>query len=251
MATAFVRAPCGRRADVRGRRPVCRRERGRTCSGQGAHSRARAAHWPSAGGPAFFSRSLAALGRDEPKRRRAHLYAVIQEMIAVEPQGFLKDDANVERLCGLAVVSRAGYYRHFAPHPPKREDADLRDLIQRIALADRHYGYRRIAQELRRQGLIVNNKRVLRLMRADNLLSLRAKPFIPRTTDSRHGFAIVPNLTRGLVPTGLDQLWVPDITYIPLAEDFVYLPVILDPFARKVVGWALPAHLDSSLAVVA
>ncbi len=172
-------------------------------------------------------------------------------MIAVEPQGFLKDDANVERLCGLAVVSRAGYYRHFAPHPPKREDADLRDLIQRIALADRHYGYRRIAQELRRQGLIVNNKRVLRLMRADNLLSLRAKPFIPRTTDSRHGFAIVPNLTRGLVPTGLDQIWVADITYIRLAEDFVYLAVILDAFSRKVVGWALADHLEASLAVEA
>ena len=124
------------------------------------------------------------MGRDEPKRRRACLYAVIEEMTAAEPQGFLKDDANIERLCVLAGVSRAGFYRRRGPNPPAREETDLRDLIQRIALTDRHYGYRRIAVELRRQGLIVNAKRVLRLMGADNLLSLRAKPFIPRTTIS-------------------------------------------------------------------
>jgi putative transposase len=61
-------------------------------------------------------------------------------MTAVEPQGFLNKDATVERLCALGGVSRAGYYRHLGPHPPKREDADLRDLIQRIALDNRHYG---------------------------------------------------------------------------------------------------------------
>jgi len=191
------------------------------------------------------------MGRDEPKRRRACLYAIIQEMIAAEPQGFLKDDANVQRLCGLAQVSRAGYYRRRGPRPPAREEADLRDLIQRIALADRHYGYRRIAVELRRQGLIVNAKRVLRLMRADNLLSLRARPFIPRTTDSRHGCAIVPNLTRVLVPSGLDQIWVADITYVRLAEAFVYLAIVLDAFSRKVIGWALADHLEARLAIEA
>jgi putative transposase len=137
-------------------------------------------------------------------------------MIAVEPQGFPKDDASVERLCRLGGVSRAGYYRHFGPHPPKRDDADLRDLIQRIALGDRRYGYRRIAHELRRRGLIVNAKRVRRLTREDNLLSQRASPFVPATTMSRHDFAVVPNLTRGLVPTGVDQIWVADITYVRL-----------------------------------
>jgi len=58
-----------------------------------------------------------------------------------EDRGFLEEDANIERLCALGEVSRAGYYRHFAPHAPAREDADLRDLIQRVALADRHCGY--------------------------------------------------------------------------------------------------------------
>ena len=148
-------------------------------------------------------------------------------------------------------MSRAGYYRHFGPHAPACEDADLRDLIQREALADRHYGYRRVTQALRRQGLIVNAKRVLRLMREDNLLSLRAKPFVPRTSDSRHGFAIRPNLARSLRPSGLDQLWVADITYVRLAEDFVYLAVVIDAFSRKVVGWALAGHLEASLALEA
>ena len=151
----------------------------------------------------------------------------------------------------MGGVSRAGYYRHFGPHAPAREDADLRDLIQRAALSHRHYGYRRIAQELRRQGLIVNAKRVLRLMRADNLLCLRARPFVPRTSDSRHGFAIRPNLARGCRPTGLDQLWVADITYVRLAEDFVYLAVVIDAFSRKVVGWALANNLEASLALQA
>ena len=81
------------------------------------------------------------MGRDAPERRRAHLYAVIEKMTADESQGFLEDDANIRRLCALGGVSRAGYYRHFAPHAPAREDADLRDLIQRVALADRHCGY--------------------------------------------------------------------------------------------------------------
>ena len=212
---------------------------GRTEEGRGADRRTRAGDRPSAGGPAFFSRSLAALGRADPERRRTHLYAVIEKMIALESQGFSQDDANIQRLCGLGGVSRAGYYRHLGPHAPAGEDADLRDLIQRAALTNRHYGYRRIAQELRRQGLIVNAKRVLRLMREDNLLALRAKPFVPRTTTSDHGHPIRPNLVRRLKPTGLDQIWVADITYVRLAEDFVYLAVVIDAFSRKVVGWAL------------
>jgi len=148
-------------------------------------------------------------------------------------------------------VSRAGYYRRRGAHPTAREDADLRDLIHRIALADRHCGYRRVKRELFRQGVVVNHKRVARLMREDNLLALRAKPFVPRTTMSKHDCPIRPNLVRGLKPTGLDQIWVADITYVRLAEDFVYLAVILDAFSRKVVGWALADHLEASLALAA
>src|SRR5471030_1720913 len=88
-------------------------------------------------------------------------------------------------------------------------------------------------------------------MRADNLLSLRRKPFVPPTTVSRHKFRIVANLARALEPTGLDQLWVADITYVRLAEGFVYLAVVVDAFSRKVVGWALDDHLEARLAIAA
>jgi transposase InsO family protein len=168
-------------------------------------------------------------------------------MTAQETQG----EATVRRLCQLGCVSRAGYYRHFDAHAPARADADLRDHIQRLSLAHRHYGYRRITAQLRREGWLTNTKRVLRLMREDNLLCLRARPFVPRTTDSRHGFEIVPNLTRGLKPTGLDQIWVADITYVRLGEAFIYLAVVLDAFSRKVIGWALDDHLEARLAIEA
>jgi putative transposase len=171
--------------------------------------------------------------------------------MTAEPQGFPEKEADIRRLCALGGVSRAGYYRHLAPKASKRDDADLRDLIQRIALDHRHYGYRRIAHELRRQGLVVNMKRVLRLTREDNLLALRRRPFVPQTTMSRHGFAIAPNRIRGLTPTGLDQIWVADITSVRLDEAFVYLAVVLDAFSRKVIGWALADHLEASLAIEA
>jgi putative transposase len=172
-------------------------------------------------------------------------------MTTLVSQGQLHADANVERLCRLGGVSRASYYRYSAASAPARADADLRDSIQRLSLKHRHYGYRRIAAQLRREGQIVNAKRVLRLMREDNLLCLRASPFVPRTTNSHHGFAIVPNLTRGLKPTSVDQIWIADITYVRLGEAFVYLAVVLDAFSRKVIGWAIEDHLEARLAVEA
>ena len=157
----------------------------------------------------------------------------------------------MERLVRLAGLARASYYRWLEPKLTLRDDAHLRDLIQRLALRNRHQGYRRITHRLRAEGLVVNAKRVLRLMRADNLLSLPRRPFVPPTTESRHSFTIVPNLARGLIPSGLDQLWVADITYVRLAEAFVYLAVVIDAFSRKVVGWALDDHLEARLAIEA
>ena len=160
-------------------------------------------------------------------------------------------DLTVEVMCMLAGVSRAGYYRQWARSMPRQEETAVRDAIQRAALANRRYGYRRIAAQLRRQGFVVNHKRVLRLMRQDNLLVLRRRPFVPVTTDSRHHWSVVPNLARGLVPTALDQLWVADITYVRLREEFAFLAVVLDAFSRRVIGWALEKHLRASLAVTA
>jgi transposase InsO family protein len=159
--------------------------------------------------------------------------------------------ARIAHLTDIAKLSRASYYRWLEPRLSARDDADLRDRIQRLALQRRHEGYRRITKRLRDEGLVVNAKRVLRLTRADNLLSLRRKPFVPPTTDSRHKFKIVANLARFLEPTGLDQLWVADITYVRLAESFVYLAVIVDAFSRKVVGHALDDHLEARLALAA
>ena len=154
-------------------------------------------------------------------------------------------------MCTLAQVSRAGYYRHWQAVAPRTAETALRDEMQRLALADRHCGYRRIAKSLQRAGWQVNHKRVLRLMRADNLLCLRKRAFVPATTDSRHSWRIYPNLAWRLKPTGLNQLWVADITYVRLAEGFAYLAVVLDVFSRRAIGWAMEEHLEASLALAA
>ena len=154
-------------------------------------------------------------------------------------------------MCALAQVGRAGYYRHWQAVAPRTAETALRDEVQRLALAQRHYGYRRIAILLRRAGWQVNHKRVLRLMREDNLLCLRQKAFVPATTDSRHSWRVYPNLAWRLQPTGVNQLWVADITYVRLAEGFAYLAVVLDAFSRRAIGWAMEEHLEASLALAA
>ena len=158
---------------------------------------------------------------------------------------------GIERYCRLAGISRAGYYRHWRASAPRREETAPRDAIQRLSLADRHGGYRRITARLRQEGWEVNHKRVQRLRREDNLLCLRKPTFRPATTDSGHRFRVWPNLARRLVPTAVNQLWVADITYVRLHEAFIYLAVVLDAFSRKVIGWSLADHLRAELAVEA
>ena len=158
---------------------------------------------------------------------------------------------DVGHLCNIAGLSRASFYRSFEDRPVKQADVELLSQIHILCLKHKYYGYRRITACLRRQGQVVNAKRVQRLMKQDNLIALRRKPFAPPPADRRHGFLIVPNLIRGLIPSAPDQIWVADITYIRLRESFAYLAVILDSFSRKVVGWALAEYLDASLAVEA
>jgi putative transposase len=154
-------------------------------------------------------------------------------------------------MCALLEVSRAGHYRRWRASAPAEEETGLRDRLQHLALAHRHYGYRRLGPLLRREGWAVNHKRVLRLLREDNLLSLRKKAFAPETTDSRHGWTVYPNLARRLVPTAANQLWVADITYVRLVEAFAYLAVIVDAYSRRVIGWAMADHLRAELALTA
>jgi len=152
-------------------------------------------------------------------------------------------------MCQLAQVSRAGFYRSLQEHQPMEEDMDVRSAIQGIAVEHRRrYGYRRITAELRRRGLLVNHKRVVRLMREDNLLAVQPRAFVV-TTDAQHDLEVYLNLARRLTLTGINQLWVADITYIRLRTEFVYLAVLLDGFSRKVVGWALENTLASRLPI--
>jgi putative transposase len=162
----------------------------------------------------------------------------------------LQGNLSIERMCELARVSRASFYRSLKEQRPAEEETEVRSAIQQIALEHRRrYGYRRICAELRRRGMPVNHKRVLRMMRRDNLLALRRRFVV--TTDSNHKFDVYLNLARRMKLSGVDQLWVADITYIRLKTEFVYLAVILDAFSRKVVGWALDRTLGNRLTITA
>src|SRR6202451_3356611 len=187
--------------------------------GEGAHRRAGASGWSPTTRPRFFSQGLATCRRasgTSPGAWRDQLFALIKDLSAAEKSQGENETTSapekaiheVQHLCQLAQLSRAGYYRHLAPR---------------------------------------ESKGVRRLRRLDNLLSLRYKPFVPRTTDSAHGYEIVCYLTREAMLTAPDHVWVADITYIRLAEEFVYLAVVMDAFSRKVVGWALADHLQASL----
>ncbi len=158
----------------------------------------------------------------------------------------------VQTMCEKAAVSRAGFYRfvHSSKKKPARRDAALRDEIQKIALAWPSYETRRITAEVRHRGWKVNRKRVQRLMREDNLLCLRKRKFVV-TTASGHGLAVYPNLAGSMEVSGVDQLWVADITYIRLEEEFVFLAVILDAYSRRVIGWELDRTLEDRLTLAA
>jgi transposase InsO family protein len=152
---------------------------------------------------------------------------------------------SMERMCQLAGVSRAGFYRSLMASQPVEEDMAVRSAIQQIAVEHRRrFGYRRITRELRRRGLLVNHKRVAPLMRDDNLLAIQPRAFVV-TTESEHEFDVYLNLVRRMTVTGINQPWVADITYIRLRAEFVFLAVILDAFSRKVVGWQVERSLAS------
>jgi putative transposase len=159
----------------------------------------------------------------------------------MEMQG--QGELTIQDMCESARVNRASYYRSWRKREPKAEQIAIRDAIQRVALRDRHRGYRPITRVLKRDGWMVNHKRVLRLMREDNLLSIRRRRF-QRTTDSNHGWRVYPNLARHMVVSHINQLWVADITYVRLKHEFIYLAVILDVYSRRVVGWNIDRTLQ-------
>jgi len=157
---------------------------------------------------------------------------------------------TIERMAELGRVSRSGFYRFQKAEPRPRQDMELRDAIQRIALAWPSYGRPRMTRELRRRGWKVGETRVRRLMREDNLLCVRKRKFVI-TTDSNHTRKIYPNWARNMVLTCTDQLWIADLTYIRLREEFVFLAVVLDAYSRRVIGWALDRTLEDELTLAA
>jgi len=158
---------------------------------------------------------------------------------------------GVERMCQLAQVSRAGYYRHLTETVPDEAEMALLATLQEIVLTHhRRYGYRRVTAELHRRGMVINHKRVLRIMRSDNLLAVRFRKFI-LTTDSRHECEVHLNLAARMTLTGINQLWVADLTYIRLQTEFVFLAVVIDRFSRKAIGWSLDRTLAARIAVAA
>lgn len=164
----------------------------------------------------------------------------------MQSQGVL----GVERMCQATGVSRAGFYRRWEERAPDEAGMALRDAIQRASVEHPRYGAAKVAEVLRRGGLVVSVARVQRVRREDNLLAIRRRRFVV-TTDSDHEFLVYPNLAQYMVLTAVNQLWVADITYIRLASEFVYLAVVLDAFSRRAVGWSLSQSLQTKLPLAA
>jgi transposase InsO family protein len=156
----------------------------------------------------------------------------------------LKSDYPISLLCDLLTVSRSSFYYRSA----EADESELREAVNQLAAQFPTYGSRRMAAQLRRPPykLTVNRKRVQRVMR-DEQITCRVKRRTIQTTDSKHDFPRYPNLVIDLEVTRPDQVWVSDITYIRLREEFIYLAVIMDVFTRVMRGWRLGLGLGVDL----
>ena len=159
-------------------------------------------------------------------------------------------DLSIVKACSALEIDRGNYYNWIKFPETINPDNGLRDIIQEISLEFIRYGYRRITAELHRRSIKVNHKKVLRIMREENLLCSK-KTSSPHTTNSNHNLPLYPNLTWDLIVTGLNQLWVADITYVQLDNEYVYLAAIIEIFSRKCVGWDLSRRIDAKLALSA
>ena len=158
---------------------------------------------------------------------------------------------SIAQMCRVLEVTRADMYRQPKPRAGAASDKEVREVIKTVASEIPVYGYRRVVEEVsRRHARRVNHKRVRRVMHEENLVCRRRKRFRV-TTDSRHDFAVYPNLALAMKPSGINQLWVADITYVRLPKGFCYLAAILDAFSRRVVGWTLEPYLDAELTIAA
>jgi putative transposase len=143
------------------------------------------------------------------------------------------------------------YYKSRAASPDRMKlEADLMDCIEVICLEFPRYGYRRVSQQLKREGWLVNHKKVLRLMRESDLLC-QVKRKRVKTTNSTHCLPVYPNLVKDIVISRLNQVWIADITYIRIQTGFVYLAAILDAYSRRAIGYAISESIDTALTLKA
>ncbi len=160
---------------------------------------------------------------------------------------YLSQEYSIATVCEVMNYPRSQVY--YEPQPAK-DETEIKALIVKLCGQHPTYGYRRITAMLKRQGYEINHKRVARLMRALGLVS-KAPVKRKRTTNSNHGFNRYPNLVMNLVIERPDQVWVGDITYIRLQQEFVYLAVLMDVFTRSIRGWHLARSMDVSLTITA
>lgn len=173
------------------------------------------------------------------------MYAAIDAIVQDDP-------TSIAAACNCLEVSRSSFYawRHFEPNQFQRRDNDLVPLVRAIFWKHRRrYGARRIAKELADMKLVVSERKVAKLMKTQRLRAIQPKSFQPKTTDSRHRLGYSPNLLlEGFELGGTNQLWVGDITYIPLqARQFAYLAMLMDRFSRAIVGWHLAEHMTEEI----
>jgi len=147
-------------------------------------------------------------------------------------------------------LPRSTFYYRSTAAGPCMTDEQLVQIIDDIQDEFPGYGYRRVTLELRRRGLLVNHKRVVRVMKAAGL-SVKPRRRFVRTTDSHHDLPVFPNLYRNVIPAKVDTVWVGDITYIRIATGYCYLAAILDACSRKVVGYAISRQIDTQLTLAA
>lgn len=167
----------------------------------------------------------------------------------------MKSNHSLAALCAAFDVTRSGYHawEHREPSLRARTDAQLQTAITAVHAAHRgRYGAPRIHAELQVQGLRHSRKRIARLLRCAGLRGLCARRYVPRTTDSRHAHPIAPNrLAAHAAPTGPNQIWVADLTYVPTTAGWLYVAVIMDLYSRRIIGWAAGASLATSTVLAA
>ena len=156
----------------------------------------------------------------------------------------------MQKTCTALEVSKSAYYQWKNRDAKPNRDTSVLTVIREIAGEFSRYGYRRITKELHRREFVVNHKRVHRLMEQNGLL-VKRKRTTPKTTNSNHSFRRYPNLTKDTQEEAINQVWVADITYVKVLDEFAYLALIMDRFSRKIIGWELSRNVDATLTLTA